>query len=426
MREHIRSSDLREQAHRLGMKAFRAGDYPLAIESLTEALNEYGPHVALLSDLVGAYYHSGDMALFEVYLLRLEQEFERAQPFLSQRSRFLTLVALAKFSEERASLSKAMSYLTQAEEILEAADPLLLRVQMQRLRLVSWLGREEDLADSYRTCLGLSEQNPQLYIECEHALITLEARLFGMDLAFKRFVKLAERDDLQKPDLALCLFDLLEIALERRDKNSISEGLQYIHRHNVSPSDFYESQILLLANHQKGSLENLQWADWMKKLSPMGRLRICSLALIRWGENSTLKKHLLFQIQSQDHRTRELLSHKWKSLLRVGVDQTLSVHLGDNEIYFENRKLSFSKSPVSWDILCEAVNQEGCSPDELLIALGKSEANEHELESLRVGIVRLNLKLSRFLGLSWVIKHKKCKISLNPAIRWALRSEASA
>ncbi|MEL4383315.1 hypothetical protein, partial [Shewanella algae] len=75
-------------------------------------------------DLAFAAYLAGDMGSFRLYVNALEAEFRDARPRLSQRSRVLTQISLAKFLEELGRVAEASDLIDAATGQLAPGDAL--------------------------------------------------------------------------------------------------------------------------------------------------------------------------------------------------------------------------------------------------------------------------------------------------------------
>jgi len=405
------TTTLRKHFHSTGAASLRAGAYQSAIQVLEEGLLACGPHVGLLSELVHAYYLSGDCDRFRLSLERLESEFKAAGGKLSVRSQARTLVTLGKFFEEQGRVADAFSAMDSALATLPPGDALTTLVQAQRLRLLASFGREADVAALYQICLQISESKPDAYIEVFHALLVAECRLFGFALAWQRLLAVAGRgEDLQAADLSLCLVDILEVLLDKRDTENTQIVLSWIDQQKISPQDDYEKEILRLARGLEiTEAELLRWS----RLTPMARLRLLSVA----PESADLQRQRLFLVQAFDHRTRKLLEGKWPSLLARDQDLLVIIKEDTKEIFWQSQSLSLRKSPHSWAILTAFTGCQEVRPGDLLARLAKHGDSEQELESLRINVIRLNRKLSAALGVAWVLRYSKAAITRNPQVR---------
>lgn len=191
-------SAARTEAHKQGRELLKSGAYQDAVRTFEQTLALHGSHVGLRSDLAFAAYLAGDMGSFRLYVNALEAEFRDARPRLSQRSRVLTQISLAKFLEELGRVAEASDLIDAATGQLAPGDALDFPVKAQKLRLLVSFGREDEVAPLYHECLFASERDPSHLIECFHALLLAEARLLGFSSAWARLLSLAKREDLDR------------------------------------------------------------------------------------------------------------------------------------------------------------------------------------------------------------------------------------
>ncbi len=410
-------SNARSVAHKKATSLLHRGAYAEAISALQKCLDEYGPHVGPLSDLVFAAYLHEDMGLFALAVEWLESEFSLSREKLSAASQAKTRVVLSKSYELQGRIAESFSEIEIVLKLLAKGDPLHFQVRCQKLRLLASFGRETEVTTLYQQCLGVSDADAQVMIECFHALLLAEVRLFGLAATWPRFLHLSKTKHLQAMDLRLCLIDLLEVALESRDDFSRQLILEYIDKNELNEFDHYESILLQMAREPEKALGFSDVFAWTRRMPLFGIIRLLALELIRRGDQGSteIQKQFLFHVQSLDHRSRRMLTKKWGTILDVPAGVAIRLEAKNKSLHFGKKGLSFAKSPQGWDVLAILGKEKEVSPDRLLSLLGKKSEYQN-LESLRISLLRLNRKLSQFLSIDWVIRFSKEKIKINPGI----------
>lgn len=415
-------SQARTLAHKQGYSLLQKGSYKDARTVLEDTVALHGPHVSILSDIAFASYLMSDMGSFRLSVDRLELEFKQARSQLSPRSRVLTLVSLAKFQEELGRVADALQSMEQAADMLAPGDPLEFKVRAQKLRLLASFGREDEIAPLYSACLHASESSPQDLIECYHALLLAEARLFGLGSAWPRFLALAKNPALQAADLRLCLLDLIEISVETNDPLFRPAMLEFLSASkspddSLSELDPFEAELFLMARLPHVQAEEQDFFRWTRTVSPLCFARLLALEVLRkYGNKAAARMRLVVALESFDHKTRLFLQRKWKSALQTDKSVELLVNPAGLTIGFDGKCLTFSPRAQPWDLLRLLAAQGERPIEEALQALGKSDS-ESERESLRIHALRLNKKLVGLAGVDWVIKTTKQAIQLNPLVR---------
>lgn len=413
----------RIEAHQNGMAAIREGAYSKAIEFLSEGLENFGPHVGLLADLAGAAYLKGDMGAFQIFVERLESEFRTARDLLSQESCLRTLIALAKFYEELGRVHEAFEVIHAALVVMPPGHVLSFSVRCQKLRLMVTFAQEKETGILYRQCLQISEEKPDVWIECFHALLLTEIRLFGFDATWPRLNALFEQSEkMQAADARLLLFDAMEIALEKRDLLSRDLLLERIKFLNLSDLDPYESALLKLAC-DKSAISNEDMFKWTRGLSPLAWLRVVALEIARDqnpARQKTLREQMHFHLHSFDSSTRRLLAIKWGHLLNDADVTELILDMKNKTCIKQGIKVSLQNSPRSWTLLKTLAENQSLAGNDLLEILSETFSSSQELESLRIGLLRLDRKLSKDLYLGWVVRYSKDELKLNPHLRFRM------
>ncbi|RYZ85153.1 MAG: hypothetical protein EOP04_16555, partial [Proteobacteria bacterium] len=122
---------LRQEQHKIGRRHLVAGDYKSALSVFQKALQSYGPHVGLISDIVTSLYFLGRVEECSNTTLVLHQELETSKPMLSEKSFIRTSIFLGKMWEEQAEVAKALSRYDEAASRSYESPDLKAQAQIQ-------------------------------------------------------------------------------------------------------------------------------------------------------------------------------------------------------------------------------------------------------------------------------------------------------
>ena len=411
-------TEQRRELHRSGLQALRAGEFDRADRELRRALDEFGPYVGVIADLAFVAYLRGRMGEFRLFVASLETELAKAEGLLSIETQLKMRVALAKFHEELGRVADAFDQVEATLALMPPGHKLDFQVRAQRLRMLASFGKENELEDSYRLCLNVGEERPQILIECFHGLLLAEARLFGFQGCRPRLLELRSRGDLQAADLRLCLIDLLEIALETANADDVASLLELIGESGMENLDAYEKTVLRIANTAGWLASEDEVYRWSREVSPMCLMRLLALDGARTGgTNRVSRERLTVLIDSFDHRTRQILMRKWRHLFQASAPLEIVLQNELQAILCGTKTVSFERSPQAWTLLRAVAEKRDCASETLLSALGRAH-DISEQETLRISILRLNKRLCSVSGLDWVVKHGKTGISVRPSVQF--------
>lgn len=408
-------AEQRQLAHRKGFAAIQSGDYQESIRLLEQCIADYGAHVGPRSDLTFAYYLAGDMGRFRLETEKLAADYAQVHPIIGTESRLLTEIALAKFFEELGRLDEAFSWIGRSLDTMAPGHPLDFQVRCQKLRMLASFGRESELSMLYRECLQVTEHRPEALLECFHALTIAEARLFGIESCWPRVTYYSSRPQLHAADLRLILADLLEIALERRDHPSIRKILDmFENRQCLEACDSFEAAMIKIAEGNTPNSED--FFMWSRNVAPMGQLRLLALC----ANNPEARRRLALLMESFDNASRRMMLRKWGSALKTSDATEIVVQTAHHSATFDNNSLNLKPGSQGWDLLMALAKLEGdCPPEKLLTVQGK-DISLHNLESLRIGLLRLNKKLSALAGVEWTVRFGKQKVTIHNGVKFKI------
>jgi tetratricopeptide (TPR) repeat protein len=399
----------------------RVGRYAQAEETLLAALQNFGPHVGLLADLAGTAYLRGDVGMFLLRVERLECDFRTSYSVLSEKSKLLTHVTLAKYCEELGRVHEAFEHTDRALRLASEGDVQAVRVRCLKLRLLASFGKEAELSSLYRQCQVTSKNFPQLRVETQQALLLAEARIFGLSSAILRFQDLTAEEALQAADLRLSAIDLLEIAIETADILAMGELKRLIEPYKTE-LDAYENAVLSLAENGENAVSEASLLRWSGSVTSYAYLRLLALTIVvvkNVEQRSKQKARFLFQLRSYDRKTQEVLMKKWQALATMDSNHSLELDSKNRVVRSDGRSLSFQKSPLSWTLLCE-IGKGKLNPDDLLTGIGNQPGSIENMETLRISILRLNKKISALAGVDWIVRLRKDGVAVNPRVSFEL------
>jgi len=312
-------SQARTIAHREACSLMHKGAYLDAQKLFSSTLEIHGSHVNVVADLCYTNFLIGDFAAFRLSVERLEMEFKLARAQLSPKTRIQALVNLSRFYEELGRVSESVESIDLAMELLGPGNPLDFSVRAQKLRFLATFGGEDELSPFYRDCLHASSVKPQHLVECFHALCLAEARHFGLQVAWPRFLERTKNSDLKAADIRLALLDLLEIAIEKNDSTSRIAMLEFLSsQQEIGEADAFEGEVLLMARLPQIAAQEQDFFRWTRSVSPMCHLRLLALESLReGGNNAGARTRLLIQLELFDPQTRQFLTRKWKGAIHL-------------------------------------------------------------------------------------------------------------
>ncbi|RYZ79168.1 MAG: hypothetical protein EOP06_27705, partial [Proteobacteria bacterium] len=187
---------LRQEQHKIGRVHLIDGDYASALLIFERALQNFGPHVGLLSDIITSYYFLGRIEECAEKTRMLHHELESSKLILSEKSFVRTSIFLGKMWEEQANVAKALAHYEEASaRSYESAD-LKIQAQIQLLRLKAFLGIRSGLSEIYQTCMKYRAETHHLNVELEHGLMLAELCLFGPIAAYERLLAISRNEEL--------------------------------------------------------------------------------------------------------------------------------------------------------------------------------------------------------------------------------------
>lgn len=410
------SAQLRRQEHIKGQAMMKAENYFSALDIFLKAWKRYGPHVGLLSDIAASYYMLGRIEDYHHMLERLEKELHESLELLAPESAARTFLFLGKLVEEQGQVMKALEFYQEARDLC-AQNSIEIRVQsqVQILRLQSFLGHREGLAELYQICLKLPAESQALRVELAHGLILAETVLFGLDAGVFRAQRFLLDNKVLPFDRRLMVIDLIDEALRQRVQNEILSKL--LVQTEINASDLFESMMVQLYREPAHQLTIHEINQLVAQVPWMGALRILSIVLARETNpkaRTEIERRFQFMLEPIEAASKSRLSQKF--LAGVQSSQTLAYSIEKRILRMEDRDLLLKEGSLA-SLCFEALSRgSSMSLEDLSLMLGLDPGVD-VYDRLRMAVWRLNKELQLFTGKNKTFHFAKAGISLAAGFR---------
>jgi hypothetical protein len=413
-------SERRFEAHLRGKIHFFCAEYSQAISIYTSAIRDYGPHLRLMADIVGAYLLEGRFIEAKVWLEKLEAEMECCSKYIGTENLARVSIYLVKVNEEFCRFDKCFSILESLEHFGVENCYWKHLGYVSQLRLHALLGNLSYLPPLYREVSLLNHERPRFQIEKEHALCLADAKTFGVGqirLRIERYLTDAQIPD----DRILMLTELVEWCLsENYEIPLLFESFL-----NLAPKDSFESalQLLVLAhlNHTKG-MDSKTVSSLLRltdQCSPLGQMRLLSLIAHKaidpsvreeiWNRWKLFSKGYPPSCQKYFDKRWSQLNLSTKYTVQVTTAETLNV---------DGREFAIPRNPLFLWLVQNGNSQTPLFTEDIIRIYWKSEYNESYFFRLKTAILRFNRKLQNaFKGENIFILTKQ-ELKLNPRIEF--------
>ncbi len=406
------SAKLRQEQHQLGYQQMIKGDYFKAVDTLKTADSNYGPHVGLLSDLVAVLYALGRVEECQTMTTRLQWELHEGRSLISKESSAKTYIFLGKILEEQGAVAEALKNYSQAAEYAIEIYEVRLRAQAQLLRLQSFLGRRTGLAELYQMCLKSKVNSKNLSIEIQHALILAEMILFGIQHAEVRLKNMMSDKNLKLRDRHLVIIDFIEEAL--RHKISISSIEEYAKQIQISEADEFEKIIYRMTIIPDFKLSAQESQDLIRKLPPLGILRILLLNLKNTEDSNLsdeIKRMFLFHLEALSTESKGMLLKKWQRDL-LEKEALLIYHPAAESLKFKGRSLPIKSGSFAEKCITCFNGRTTVPMEEFAQYIFETSWDPSFYDRSRIAVVRLNKQLSQLTAHPKIFQHKKSSVEL--------------
>lgn len=394
-------AEKRKSEHLSAKEFIFNGDNQKALAILLTAMDKYGPHVGLLSDIATCYYYMGDMWSFKQTLVQLNHEFQHAQELLNRENLIRTLIFIGKGLEEQNQLAFAVTYYERALKLIKPLETdMQARCLSQLVRIKSYLQQTQKLSEHYQHLTLLKPSYEDLEIEVQHSLMVCEIILLGPETASVRFDKIFSQYTLHNFNERLVAFDYLEEIL-RVNTTHAQMRINRIKSIQLGPEDRFEALMLRILNKENPSIIMGFLNQLSHLISPCAHLRLLFLLIHSCDQKvikTELKKKLLFLLDQADPDTKHLLTKKWDiNLSSDWIELTLST--AQQSISFNNESKSFSKSQNSFEILLLLSKDNELDLDVIIKKIWNAEFDTSYYHRLRIQINRLNKELQLLCGI---------------------------
>ncbi len=405
MKTEKRISQHAEARHLMDSNSFHQ-----ASALILNTIQDHGPHVGLLCDLASSAYLGGQIDLFIRTTRELQNQFQTHQHLLSDKSYMRTCIALGKLLEEIGEVSSALELYQKAlldRPFFQMTQLAFCQeVQVQILRLKSFLGLRSELGEIYQNCAMMSEPDSDLGIEIDHGLMLAESQLLGMEAAQERFRALQIRME-KKTDLRLVYFDLTEELLRQQ---MAPIDLPF----SISELDHFERILFFMSSSRDFSMSLKELQKVQKKMSPLCYLRICILNLSR-NNQPEIRRQILLLLEGLGSDSRQVLLKKWsRELSEVKIRTQLQ--LSAQAVSLQGQSLPLTAGSFELNCLQALMSHRNLST-ERMIELGFGiQIDEFAFERLRIAVLRLNKKLSKLTGIPKTLLYSRTQVSLHSEV----------
>ncbi len=366
---------------------------------LVTALNLYGPHVGLLSDICAVQYMTQNFNEFSKYVQRLRDELKESEELLSEESYLCTTLTLGKFCEELMLLAEAVEYyeLGATKSTSQSTyTGLKQKHEAQKLRLYASLDFPiEDLSQYYGRCLSYAERDKDLDIELNHALLLAEVELNSPSIAYLRLERILS-SDVAPFDARLALFDFIEVSLRKDNLNQnlrekIKGDLEKYQLHEGC--DGYELALLSLLN---GDSQINAMSLLSQEHSPFSRLKLICLYEKMEPESDLLGAYRLL-IESIPSASKKLINQSFGGVFH---QKRISISLNsDGNLNIGTHTIKLKRNSFPYKVLHSLFKQEFLSVEDAIRIVYDEEYSESAYLKLRVSISRLNKLIEETIGM---------------------------
>jgi hypothetical protein len=437
---------LRMQEHQNGIKCLRQGDVVQALSIFKTAVSNYGPHVGLLSDIIACYSLLGDLLNLNDSVVTLQGQLKLAQKKLQTDSLARTHLFLAKIYEDQAHLSSALSELSQARALTTASLPIRISIQVNQLRLLTFLRQKQNLSEPYYQCLSYAAADANLHTEIEHSLILCEMELFGPQFSLQRLKLFLQDQTVTNVDKNLVLVDYLELLvsdyllkcqnLNSETKDTVKDNgedkdhleLKKLYVNQLSPLllhlqqiDLFEKAIVEFAQAVFAGDSSIaicavdvgwdQILFTMKNISKMNALRFLGIYNLCGGPHQKeLQKQFDYLLTSIDVKSADLLRQRYSlkdHCTAVASMEFAELDLVGCKLILGKQEVSYKKESIVESILIALIDLDNIQTDRFYQSIYKEEMSYDSLPKLRMAIKRLNLEIKQHTGISQFIEMNK-------------------
>jgi hypothetical protein len=413
-------SDKRFQNHLIGKILFFRANYEQAIKVYISACNDFGPHVRLLCDLVGAFLLLGNFKEAEVWLEKLEQELDLCKEILNSENLSRVYIYLVKVNEEFCRFDKCYALLETLKNIKSQTHYWKHLALVSELRLHAHLGNKSYLPVLYREVSLLNHDRIRFQMEKEHALCLAEAQLFGIskiNLRVERYLAEVQIPD----DKILMLTELVDWCLNEDHKIPLLFECFL----KLDPQDAFEKalQILVHASIKKNIYDSNicgQVLSLIDHCSPLGKMRLLYLMafLARNIQANEIRDEIgnrwKLLVNSYPPACQKYFDKKWTKLnLNTKIRAKISAV---RCLTVEGKTYRLPKNPLLLWLLRKTMETKQLSVESIVQSYWQSDFNESYFFRLKTATLRFNRELQIALKGENIFQLTKQHLELNPHI----------
>ncbi|MGZ3768537.1 MAG: tetratricopeptide repeat protein [Bdellovibrio sp.] len=398
----------RTTRHKAIREMMMLSKYSEAISAFKETIETCGPHIGLLCDYASCYYEMGQFSECWEILKRIHEEYKIAEPLLSEDTKKRTLIMLAKFYEEAAEPSMALSFYSQALSYCKSLDDKKW-IYINELRLLSFFSKSAGLHSKYLVVTEMKDIVDNLKVETLHGLMWAEWALFGYQQALNRW-QLCLKENLNQIDKRLLARDFLEISISAGHVNDEEQIYARSLLADVSPLDYDTSLISILDRESGKNLDELA-------LSSMMKLRLLILQIHSSQNISTkieLRRKYLFLTSALSPESRSLFERIEPSF-NVSMPVMVTLNLSSKKLSLMNGD-KVKITSLQQKFLSSLSGNSSRNIDELSQSLWQLDGSESTYHRLRMLIYKLNDSLHPLLGFI-PFEIKKDGAFINPSLQ---------
>lgn len=388
----------RMHEHQKMKELMRSGKHIQALEIAEQAIIKYGKHVGLLCDITCCQYELGFFSSCAQTLSLTMKEFAQASEFLSQNSSRRTALFIAKIAEELGDIQQSLNWLKKAKESVNTNEDLLW-IEVQEIRILSFLGIKKDLAKILLRTNIPRQGNYSIQVEVLHSLMWTESCLVGFNQAYEIYKRLLTYD-LTPSDCRLIHRDFLEICLRHniQDPLIINKVVQKLERTDMLSFDRF---LIELSQNRKMNSDYLYNDD----LSVMQKIRILNIEINLQRDSK--------KIIDLKRKLNYLLKGLSSSSIKLLKNIVTSEHL-DHDITISVSSLSLTAQQAL--LLTAFQNTLTLNIEEVVRQIWQEEFCDFHYDRLRMTIYKLNAIIQEHSG-SPLFKLSKLQLSRSKNFR---------
>lgn len=401
--------NLRFRAHYVAKKHLIAGDLQKSFSVILTALNDYGPHVCLLADAVGVAYLLNDIRQMNNYFQTLLSELAKAKKELSELTLIQVKIFIGKIYELRGEIYEAEKYYQEAFEA-SSKTKYFVSSGAQLVRIKSFLNKADEVSELYNLLTLKRNDFNESDIELGHAILLMETRIFGSEVAGNRVNRIIEGH--------LPAYD---------KKQMICHFLEEIFWNNESLQESFLVKISKLnIFNELNNYERAVFSTFFKEvdkttfdtdnsiLDEMKYLAILIKKECDSPKKETYKKKLVFILKGLSKESRILLENKWQDLIFTKQPLVVIVDTVKEEVQIANVILNKAKSKQLFKILINFKNSKNIESERVAFDLFEiSNYDESSYHRLRMVISRLNQELKVSCGIAKFFNLKFHQLEIN-------------